>query len=262
MNRVDDRLDAEVKAALAEFISQEDGRLGATVAAIVNANHEKGRVRSFVSGNGLTVDEYIVRVRQYYQQYQSYLDALQIQKDDAEWLSLFAKMQQWAFRFLRQHTRTKFLPHRRRVQLTHDCATEACAVLLHAVYPYDVEFDPWAVMLQQNVCLKWIDRQFKPRFENEKREIEADAWDGWLQNMRDPQGEYHFRRVDKRLELLDAVSQMQSTIRQQFIILYYFEAKTFAEISAIMGKSRNTLYKLHADSLDNLRKILHESWNK
>jgi RNA polymerase sigma factor (sigma-70 family) len=61
---------------------------------------------------------------------------------------------------------------------------------------------------------------------------------------------------DKRLDLLDAIDQLSSEDRRTIILLYYFEGKDFDEIAEVLDRTKNALYKLHFDALENLRKIL------
>jgi RNA polymerase sigma factor (sigma-70 family) len=86
-----------------------------------------------------------------------------------------------------------------------------------------------------------------------RAQVSLDAHDGWLHNLADPGAEQVQRRLEQRHDLLQQVERLGDAQRQ-FVVLYYFEQKSYAEVADILKKNKNALYKLNFDALDNLRK--------
>ena len=255
-------LQETIEQALHRLAEQRGSELATAVASITFTNLGKGRVQNFLERQGYSPSDYVWRVADKYEQWHDHLYAVQIEKRADVWPPLYEQLQKWAFHYLPRIGYPSYASRDERLQQAQVCAAEASLVLINAFFPYDVNFDPWACILLQNVARKEMDRRVKPNLEAQKQEIELDAWDDWLQNLLNPADGDEQRLVDLRTDLLGAIGQLSSEDRQQFILLYYFEGQTFKEIAAKMNRRLNALYKLHSDALENLRKILKENRDK
>lgn len=251
-----------IEQALELLAEQRGAELATAVTPIIFTNLDKGRLHNFLDHQDPTPADYVCRVADKYEQWHEYVHAVQIEKRTDLWQPLYEKMQKWTFAYLPRIGYPGYAGYDDKLQQAQICAAEAAIVLLDAAFPYDVDFEPWAYVLLQNVTRKQMDRRIKPRLEAEKQEIEVDAWDDWLHNLLDPAGENEQYLAELRADLLHSVAQLASQARQQFILLHYFEGRTFEQIAAQMGKSPNALYKLHSDALENLRKIWYENRDK
>ncbi len=255
-------LQLALEHALHSLAEQRGAELVTAVSPIIFTNLDKGRVQTFLEQSDCSPIDYTWRVADIYEQWHTYLQVVQIEQRDDVWRPLYKKLQTWAFRHLPRIGYPAYASREDHIQQAHACAAKAAITLINAYFPYDVNFEPWAYVLLRNVTHKHMNRTLKPRLEAQKQEVELDAWDDWLQNLEDPTGHDAQRLVELRADLLRAIDQLSSEARKQFAILYYFEYKSFEEIATQMNKSPNALYKLHADTLANLRKIWDESRDK
>jgi RNA polymerase sigma factor (sigma-70 family) len=262
MSRESEALQRTLKQALHLLTEQKGAELATAVTPIIFTNLDKGRMQTFLEKQNCTPSDYVRRVANTYEQWHEYVQAVQIEKRTDVWQPLYEQLQKWAYSYLPRIGYPSYARRDERLQQAQTCAAEAAVTLLDAYFPYDVNFDPWACTLLQNVTRKQMNRRIRPRLEAQRQEIELDAWDNWLHNLSDPAGEDDQHLVERRVDLLKAIDQLSSEARQQFLLLYYFEGKTFKEIAALMGKSQNALYKLHSDALDNLRKIWRQDGDK
>ena len=232
-----------------ERIKKENPALGEAVAPIVLLNLAEGRVEKFLeSGTTQTVEQYIQRVVRYYLKCHESIRLLEAEQEEA-WQEFIQKLVKWAYAFLRR----KGVPeHIGRAQIADDCGHEAGARLANIRFPYDVHYDSWSCRVTHNVCLNYI------RKHTEKLEyvdLDLSEVSEWLAASSKPADTI---QADKRMDLLNAIDQLYSEDRKTFILLYYFEGKDFDEIAEILDRTKNALYKLHFDALENLRKILHD----
>jgi RNA polymerase sigma factor (sigma-70 family) len=248
-----------IEQALDLLAEQRGLALKTAVSPFIYTNLDKGRVHNYLERPDSSPADYVWRVADQYEQWHDYLCAVQIEKRDDVWQPLYKKLQTWAFRFLPRIGYPTYASRDDHIQQAHACAAKAALTLITACFPYDTNFDPWAYVILQNVTHKHMNRQIKPLLKSQQQEIELDAYDDWLQNLLDPAGGESQRMVELRADLLQAINQLSSKARKQFILLYYFEQKSFEEIAVRMDKSLNALYKLHSDALENLRKILDEN---
>ena len=255
-------LQQALEDALYLLAEQEGTDVVTAVTPIIFANLQKGRLHTFLERQDCSPSDYVQRVATHYQQWHGYIHAVQVEKGSDVWQPLYGKLQQWAFRLLPRMGYPAFTGHDEQWQQAQACATKAATILLNASFPYDVDFDPWAYILLRNVTQKEMNRRIKPQLARQMQVVELDAWDDWLPNVLDPAGEDGQRLAELRADLIKAAGQLSSDARRQFILLYYFEQKSFVEIAAILDKSVNSLYKLHSDALENLRKIWGETRDK
>jgi hypothetical protein len=78
---------------------------------------------------------------------------------------------------------------------------------------------------------KEMNRRIKLRLNVQKHEVELDAWEDWLHNLTNPEGEDEQRLAELRVDLLQLVAQSLSEARQQFILLHYFEEQPNGRLS-------------------------------
>lgn len=257
-----DAIQEAIEDALQLLAEQRGADLVTAVSPIIFTNLGKGRVQNFLERPDCSPIDYVWRVTDKYNQWHGYIQAVQIEQRDDVWQPLYEQLQTWAFRYLPRIGYPAYASREDHIQQAHACAAQAAFTLITAYFPYDVNFEPWAYILLRNVTHKHMDRKLKPYIEAQKQEVELDAWDDWLQNLLDPMAEDAQRLIELRADLLRAIGQLASDARKHFIVLYYFEHKSFEEIAAQMNKSPNALYKLHSDALENLRKIWNENRDK
>ena len=255
-------LEMALEQAVQSLAEQRGTALATAVTPIIFTNLDKGRIQNLLERQDCSPTDYVRSVADKYEQWREYVHAVQIEKRADVWQPLYKQLQKWAFSYLPRIGYPSYASRDDKLREAQACAAEAAAVLLNAYFPYDVKFEPWACILLQNVTRKQMDRRIKPRLDAQKNEIELDAWDDWLHNLSDPTGDDAQHLVELRTDLLRAVAQLSSESRQQFILLYYFENKTFEQIAVLMDRSKNALYKLHSDALKNLRKIWRENRDK
>lgn len=243
---------SELKVVI-ETIKRHEPEIGEAVGQVLLANLAEGRVEKFLnSGTSQTVGEYGHRVCNYYKEHHDYIRELQAEEVDA-WKELLIKLRKWAYAFIRK----KGVPVQAdRFQIAEDCANEAGARLANIRFPYDIHYDSWACRVDQNVCLNYIRRHTDKL---EYVDLDLSETDEWLRAFSNPDRTTH---SDNRIDLLAAIEQLGSEDRQHFIYLHYFEGKSFSEIADILGRTKNALYKLHFDALENLRKIYQEQRDK
>lgn len=253
--------DIELIAALEEALEgivEEEPLMIATIRAIVFNNLVICRVNNFLdNGTVSNPKEYVLRVADHYKEWHLYIRRLQVEQNHQLWIELLDTLEKWARGFLK---RLNFPPGRDRDQAARDCAADAGSILANKRFPFDVHFDSWASTVLRYVCLRHVEMLWNKN-KPQQNESTADI-DHQMRSTIDPEVTDSFRQFERRFDLLNAIEQMASEARKQFILLYYFEQKSFDEIAIIMGKSKNTLYKLHYDSLDDLGKILGEKRDK
>lgn len=248
MQSHEDGIDRRIKEEI-ERLKRENPDIGDVIGSIVLINHSEGRVEKFLeSGTTQTVEEYFQRVVRYYQECHELIKKLE-SNDPSSWELFLQKLGKWAYNFLRK----KGVPVEvGRYQIADDCAHEAGARLANIRFPYDVHYDSWACRVAHNVCLNYIRRHTEKL---DVIDIDLTETADWLEAFSIPSDT---KRTDNRLDLLDAIDELNSEDRKKFIHLYYFEGEDFDEIAKILNRTKNALYKLHFDALENLRKILQE----
>lgn len=242
---------AEIEQALHELAERVEPDLSRSVTRIVWANYDQGRIHQFLSnGNAENVCAYIDLVLTHYDEQHEYVQRLQEAKDTDLWQALFQRLQKYAYRML---SKFGFLEPRQRFEHALQCATDASLVIADRRFPFDTQFDAWVYMILFNTCRNHVRNETRGRSVPPGAQVSLDAYDGWLQNLEDPGSEQMHRRFEQRYDLLDQIERLGDAQRE-FVLLYYFEQKSYAEVGQIMGKKTNTLYKLNFDALDSLRK--------
>lgn len=248
-----------LEEALQYLAEQRGVGLADAIKPILFTNLKKGRIHNFIDGSQTenSVAAYVCRVADNYEANHAYVAAVQQARSHDVWEPLYIQLQKWAYNYLKR-SRFPAQPNvHERQEHAQICAHEAAASLLTAAFPYDTEFGRWAYVLLQNMSRQYMNRQINPR--SVETAVELDAWEDWLNNIIDPEGETKQQQLMLRQDLNHALNQLSSDARRQFIKLYYFEHLTFPEIARRLDRKENALYKLHHDALKNLRKIFHEN---
>ncbi len=232
-------------------LEMKEPEIGPELETILLDNWADGRIEKFF--NSQTEDrlyDYICRVVKYYKKCHQLVSKIEA-GNDAAWEQLLEKLSKWAYSFLKRKGLPSYVDL---MQVAVDCANDSGARLMNIRFPYDVHYESWACRVVQNVCLNYI-RKNTDRLAYVDYNSDLSETDEWLHELSVPSGTY---RAENRMDLLDAIGQLNSDDRQRFIILYYFEGKSFLEIAEILERTPNALYKLHFDALENLRKVYGE----
>ena len=252
MSRENIELAEEIQHAIETIGIERSRHLARTIAPVVMTNLELGRVHYFLDKQSyLGPVDYVWLVVEKHEKWHDYLVQIQEVRDHALWLPLYEKLQRWAFHYLSR----KNFPQNGRTHTQHalDCATEAATRLLHARFPYDVDFDPWLSVLVQNVVRKHIEKEYRDGDKNPLSLDDSQVRPTVFTALALAPGN---EKLALRLDLLAAIEQLASPARQQIILLHYFEGYSLSQIASKLEKSENAVYKLHYDALKNLRKIL------
>ncbi|MCI0394541.1 MAG: RNA polymerase sigma factor [Chloroflexi bacterium] len=247
-----------VEAALARNWPALVGKLGKEKARpaeqLVVTNYERGRVEHFVSGRSdvdFLLDEYIWRVADNYAHLNAYVVAIQIQQSDAVWTPLYGKLQRFVYLYLRKQN---FYPGDQTFELVKEYAAEAGLVLISAYFPYDTEFDAWAYRLVENVCRRQMRKARKKKAIPDELLV---SLEGPLA-LQAHTGRAEARSRDLRHDLLNAIGQIASGVRQKVLILRYFEGFSPKEIAAELDKSVGAVHTLHCKAIEELASIWRE----
>jgi RNA polymerase sigma factor (sigma-70 family) len=238
-----------LQEALVKVATEREGELISAIEPIVWVNWETGRAGKFIGEvNAERCEEYVNRIADIYVEWHNRVCRLRIEKEAGEWKDLFTQLQKWAYAFLRKKNFPAY--GRQRRQHAVDCATEAAGRLLGARFPYDVDFHCWVYVLLQKTCLNHMRRHIQPTSVPPHKQVEFEdsaSFQGHAEKTDEIQ------RVERIQDLEQEVRKL-SPDRRKFIRLFYFEARTFEEISRMMNCSINSLYKLHYDALKALGK--------
>jgi len=244
-----DEIKSEIEKALEVLSEQKGTESVAKIRLILYANLDRGRIQNFVEDDITRVIEYIWRVAENHQHLNGVLHQLQIEKANEAWELVLKQMEKWAYRFLLkkgyQEVATTW-------ENAKECASEAASKLLRAYFPYDTEFEPWAHVIVQHVCMKFIREGSKdvPIVEES-----YDALEDVLESLNDSTLWVTEGKNDLFGELMEAVDQLTS-LRRTVIVMKYFKDSSPAEIAEKLGKSIRAVHSLQFNAIHDLRKIL------
>jgi RNA polymerase sigma factor (sigma-70 family) len=250
-----DEIKSEIEKALEILLEQKGIELTAKIRPILYANLDRGRVMTFVEDDIARVTDYMWRVVENYQRLNGVLHQLQIEKTNLAWESLLKQMEKWAYLFLLkrgyQETITTW-------ENARECGSEAASKLLGAYFPYDTELEPWARVIVQNVCMKFMRKNSKdvPIVEESYETLE-----GALRDISDPNLSETDNRNDMQEGLMEAVDQLTSP-RRDVIIMKYLKGMTPVEIAKKLGKGVRAVHSLQFHAIRDLRKILTKNRDK
>lgn len=221
------------------------------VTAIVRQNARQGRLQKFIdNGTVASAHEYVQRVASEYRRQAHYVRALQTSDDPELWEPFFILLQKWAYGAL---SRRSFREPAERQDHAESCAADAAIVIRTQPFPFDTEFDAWACMVVTYTCANHVRRARRGPSVRDHNQISLEQTPGLPEILPDQAAENEHKRAGQRHDLLQHVDTL-SKAQQQFIMLHYFQELGYDEISTIMGRTTNALYKLNFDALANLRK--------
>lgn len=240
-----------VEEALQALEQEEEPAFVRAVSRIVWQNVDKGRLRKFLANESVANEqEYVRCVAAHYRAQRDYVHRLRHTDDPQVWEPLYILLQKASYRAL---TRMSFQNQVERYNHAVQCASDAAIVLATRPFPFDTDFKAWAFVIVQYICKNHVRKARSGRSVPDDAQVSLDAWDGWVQNFPDPASGSGQKRVEQRLDLLQCIANL-SPSQREFVMLHYFEHKTYEEIAALMGRNKNALYKLNFDALNNLRK--------
>ena len=233
-----------------EALRREKGAETANrIRPILYTNLDRGRIESFLELDLDLIPAYVQRVCNRYQSLSAWLHEVQVERSTSAWEPLFARMQTWAYTFL---IRKGFLVDATTRETAEECATEAAVALLDAYFPYDTDFEPWAHVIVQNACRKFMQKAARKSVVPDDKLVEIDEM---LDGLRDPSSDTRDQPGELGSELAEALLGL-SEARRTVIRLLYFENLSPEEAADKMGKSKGAVYSLLFHALHDLRKIL------
>lgn len=242
-------IERDIDAALRMVTEFKGAEVAHKIKPILSANLDRGRVQYYLAGDPDRIHAYVRLVADTFTELAPYLHQLQSKQDPEVWVPLYERMQTWAYNFL---LRKNFPAGRDTRDLAVECATEAAIHLLHSHFPYDTAFDPWAHILVQNACRKFIHNSLKKSRVPQEKQIE----------LKDDLMDSNSLAVEARLLMTELGAELESALgqlseaRRSLIRMLYFEGLEPQEVANRLGKSIGAVYSLHFNALHDLRKIL------
>jgi len=238
-----DQFERELETTLDVVAKQRGVRFATNLRPILLANLERGRIEFYLNGHAQAqLYDYVGRVADYYDRLSPYLRKIQKTKSQDVWEPLLADLRKWARGILQRTPGLSIDPN----QLALEYAAMAAEKILTAYFPYDTEFAPWAYVLVRNVCRQQL------RHDNKES---SSTDDDQIAQLPDLRHDDEARLRELRQELLAAATRLSSDARRQLIVLHYFQGYSLPEIAARLNKTLAATYKLHFDTLAELRKI-------
>jgi RNA polymerase sigma factor (sigma-70 family) len=232
--------------ALAE--SRGDG-LVYQIRPILFTNLDRGRIQHFTNGETGLISDYVELVADRFTGINGYVHQLQAERSTEAWGPLFERMQTWAYNFF---LRKNFAANYSTQEIAAECATDGAITLLNAHFPYDTDFDPWAHIIVQNACRKFIQRALK------KSAVPYENMVDLQENLVDRNElllEAQTLQKELGIEVTVLLAQL-SEARRSVIEFIYFHEMEPEEVARRMGKSVGAIYSLQFHALRDLRKIL------
>jgi RNA polymerase sigma factor (sigma-70 family) len=239
----------QLEQALKQLAEIRGDELARQIKPILLANLDRGRIHRFLEGKTDHVQSYVWRVADCFSDLHVYLNQLQTERDPEVWKTLYERMQTWAYNFF---LRKNFAADDHTGEIAIECASEAAIHLLDAHFPYDTDFDPWAHILVQNTCRKFIHKSLKKSAVPQEKQVELEDE---LADRNDPPLEAQMLMAEFGAELESALAQL-SEARRSVIRMLYFDEMKMDEIAQKLEKSMGAVYSLHFNALEDLRKIL------
>ncbi len=247
-------IQAEIEKRLEAEAEKRGKDLADKIRPILYSNLDRGRIEAYIGGDISRLGEYVERVAEGHRKLSVSIHEIQTTRTSKVWTSLFERMQNWAFNFL---VRKGFTANASTQEIAAECAADAASTLLKAHFPYDTEFDPWAHVIVQNACRKFMRAGTKKSVIPEESLLSLDEN---LRSLDDPPLDNRDPHESMEMELLDAIARL-SDARKEVIRLIYFDELPPAEVAKKMGKTVGAVYSLQFNALEELRKILREIRN-
>jgi RNA polymerase sigma factor (sigma-70 family) len=252
-NEDGDLLEQAIQTALQNLAEDKGGELAKIIHRILSANMERGRLQVFLERNEDNAPgDYVRVISECYAKLNAYVHQVQVEKTEEVWNPLFRKMQHWAYSWWLKHN---FPPGVETFLIAQDCAAEAAAALVNAHFPFDTDFEAWAVVLVQYICLQKISQLNRLKSIPDYNLVELD------EALTDKSGFADSNQENQdniRDQLIEAIEHYINGLRKQVILMHYFDGLPFYEIAERLGRSRNAIYKAHFDALESLRKLLSQ----
>jgi RNA polymerase sigma factor (sigma-70 family) len=239
----------QLEQALERLAKIRGDELARQIRPILLTNLDRGRIQRFLEGNPDQVQAYVSQVADCFSTLHTYLQRLQTERDPEVWQPLYERMQTWAYNFF---LRKNFAADDHTREIAIECAAEAAIHLLNSHFPYDTDFNPWAHILVQNTCRKFIHNSLKKSIVPQEKQVELEDD---LADLKDPPLEVQMLMTELGAELDSALAQL-SEARRNVIRMLYFDGMELEEIAQKLGKSMGAVYSLHFNALGDLRKIL------
>jgi len=249
-----DDIKTEIENSLIFLSEQKGDEIAKKIRLILYTNLDRGRIHSFVEGDINLVRDYIWRVAEAYIRLSPFMDKLQSERTTMVWEPLYKQMVSWAFYFF---IKKGFATNITTQEIATECATEAAMHILRAYFPYDTDLEPWACVIVQNTCRKYIRGATKKSIIPQQNLIYLEET---LSNIKDPSYQDQEHIKDIQGDLLEAITKL-SDARRQVIELIYFNELSPVEIAKRMNKSVGAIYSLQFNALHDLRKILSKNRN-
>lgn len=245
----------QIELALGRLAETRGDELARQIKPILLSNLDRGRIHRFLDGKPDGIQSYIWLVADGFSTLHTYLHQLQTERDPEAWQPLYTRMQTWAYNFF---LRKNFAADDRTREIAIECAAEAAMQVINSHFPYDTDFDPWAHILVQNICRKFIHNSLKKSIVPQDKQVELEDE---LNDLNDPPLEVRLLMAELGTELESALAQL-SEARRNVIRMLYFDEMDLEEIAHKLGKSVGAVYSLHFNALGDLRKILSATRDK
>jgi RNA polymerase sigma factor (sigma-70 family) len=239
----------QLEQALKRLAESRGDELARQIKPILLANLDRGRIQRFLEEKADHVQSYVWHVADGFSTLHIYLHKLQTERDPEAWHPLYERMQTWAYNFF---LRKNFAADDHTREIAIECATEAAIQLLNSHFPYDTDFDPWAHILVQNTCRKYIHNSLKKSVVPQEKQVELEDD---LADLNHLPLEAQMLMTELGTELESALAQL-SEARRSVIRMLYFDGLDLEEIAKKLDKSAGAVYSLHFNALGDLRKIL------
>lgn len=244
----------KMEEALVVLAEERGNEIVDRLRPILYTNLDRGRVQGFLDSETYGVRDYVWRVDGKYTHLNPFITRLQREKSSDVWEPLLARMQSWAYHYFTR----KNIDSAAAQEIARDCAVTAATFILKAYFPYDTDFDPWAHVIVQNSCRKYVREATKKSVVPQQSIVNlSDALD-ILEDPAFQDQEYYY---NLRQDISEALAQL-SGARRQVIELVYFDGLSFSEIALKMNKSVSAIYSLHFNALYELRRILSSDEEK
>jgi RNA polymerase sigma factor (sigma-70 family) len=249
MDLESEKIRHELEDALKTLAESKGDGLARRIKPILFANLDRGRIQHFTDGETDLVPTYVWLVADGFTARNEYIHQLQAERSAEAWGPLFERMQSWAYNFF---LRKNFAANHGTQEIADECATEAALALLNAYFPYDTDFDPWAHIIVQNACRKFIHKSLKKSVIPNEKIVDL------KENLVDPDElllEVGTLQKELRIEMTNLLAQL-SEARRSVIEFIYFHEMEPEEVARKMGKNVGAIYSLQFHALRDLRKIL------
>lgn len=234
------------------------------VARVVQENLANGRFERFARGqrnhHAVTLTAYVDSVIFHTSREQARVQRLE-EGDATEWNRLRDSLMRRAFGMVRSLRAGSEVDAE-----ALDFAQQACLIIFHQRYPYDVSFDAWAATILKNLVLARYGRSpdvLSRPYSSESLDAPVSSDDGssgfLAEVLADGQSLAPFERVENQIVLRQAIDRLRSRAQRQVITATFLEEQDDAQIARRLGKSKQAVYSLRQRALTRLKAILAQT---